>query len=96
MPDCAKCAGFLARRTFPTPAEYLDFVHILIDVVKRADFQLIRADCPLEEVLKTRTAEDSFVHEFRCAACGSLFQLYANTYNGRNWWGRKQWPQMPY
>jgi hypothetical protein len=93
MPHCAKCADFLSRRTFPMPDDYLAFVGTLIEAVKRGDFQLIKADCPLEEVLKTPTPEDSIVHEFRCAGCGAL---YANTYNGRNWLGRKQWPQMPY
>lgn len=93
---CAECSDFLARRTFPMPADYLVFVETLIEAVKRGDFQLMKADCPLEEVLKTPTAEDSLVHEFRCAGCGALFQLYANTYNGRNWWYHKQWPQMPY
>lgn len=77
------------------PDDYLAFVRTVIDAVKRGDFQLIKADCPLEPVLKTPTPEDSLVHEFRHAGCGALFQLYANTYNGRNWWTRKHWPEMP-
>jgi hypothetical protein len=93
---CAKCTDFLARRTSPTPAESLDFVQILIEVVKRGEMELIKADCPLEHVLNTPTAEDTIVHEFRCAGCGALFELYANTWNGRNWWIRKQWPQTLY
>jgi hypothetical protein len=96
MPDCAKCADLLARRSFPMPDDYLAFVATLIGAVKRGDLRLIKADCPLEGVLKTPTPEDSLVHEFRCGGCGSLFQLYVNTYNGRNWWGRKQWPETPY
>lgn len=96
MSQCAKCADFLARRTFPMPDDYLAFVGTLIDAVKRGDLQLTKADCPLEQVLKTPIPDDSLVHEFRCVGCGSLFQLYANTYNGRNWWCRKQWPQTPY
>jgi hypothetical protein len=95
MPECARCADFLVRRTFPMPEDYLAFVDTLIEAVKRGDFVMTKADCPLEEVLKVPRLDDSLVHEFRCAGCGTLFQLYANTYNGRNWWCRKQWPEMP-
>jgi hypothetical protein len=58
--------------------------------------QLIKADCPLEDMFKTPMPGDTIVHEFRCAGCGALFELYANTWNGRNCWVRKQWPQTPY
>ncbi|HUA16211.1 MAG TPA: hypothetical protein VMG31_13015 [Verrucomicrobiae bacterium] len=96
MSDCVKCAAYVARRTFPMPEDYLAFVDTLIESVKRGDLQMIKADCPLENVLKTPTPEDSLVHEFRCTGCGTRFQLYANTYNGRNWWRRQQWPEMQY
>jgi hypothetical protein len=57
------------------PDDYLAFVGTLIDAVKRGDFQLIKADCPLEEVLKTATAEDAWCKNFaawvavRCSNC---------------------------
>lgn len=96
MPHSAKCADLLARRAFEMPGDDLAFVGTLSDAVKPGDLHLIRADCPLEEVLKTPTPENSRVHKFRCAERGCLFPLYVNTYNGRNWWGRKQWPETPY
>jgi hypothetical protein len=54
MPSCAECADFSTRRSFPTPAEYLDFVRQRIDFVNRRDFLLIQAACRLEDVLKLR------------------------------------------
>jgi hypothetical protein len=96
MPHRANCADFLAPGGFPLPADYLAFVGTLMGAVKRGDFHLIKADCPVQEVPKTPTPEDCLVHEFRCAGCGLLFQLYVNTGNGRNWWGHRQWPETPY
>jgi hypothetical protein len=75
MSQCAKCADFLERRTFPMPDDYLAFVGTLIDAVKRGDLQLIKADCPLEQVLKNSNAGGE--PRARVALCGMRFLVSA-------------------
>jgi hypothetical protein len=91
---CAQCADFSNSRSFKAPEGYLDFVRKLIEAVKNRSFVLIHADCPLEEMFNTPMPGDSIVHQFRCAACGRTYELYVNTWNGRNWWKSKQWPEQ--
>jgi hypothetical protein len=94
MDKCSKCDGFTARRTFADPPEYRDFVRQLIAIVNQGKFSLLRADCPLQEMLKDPWARgDVVVHDLQCAGCGREFQLCVNVWNGRDWWQPEPWPE---
>ena len=86
MESCPKCGGFSQRLRIPTPYEYRDIGRQLIEAVRQGVFLLIRADCPLEEILEPSLPGDVVSHEFECFACGRRFTLDADTYHGNvNW-----------
>ena len=81
------CAEFNERLTFSSPEKYRDFVRQLIDAVNQKKLLLRRADFPLEEMLTDSwPGGDNISHGLECARCGRRFELYVNTWNGRNWW----------
>jgi len=86
MNSCPKCSGFSQRLNIHTPSEYQDIVRQLIEIVGQGTFSLIRADCPLEEILEPIWPGDSLVHEFQCFMCDRKFTLSADTYHGHASW----------
>ena len=93
MALCPNCEGLTERRVFDAPEDYRAFVGELIALVKQEKLRVVHADCPLESMLTPPwpNHEDTFVHELQCAACFRIFQLYVNTWNGRNWWEPARW-----
>jgi hypothetical protein len=86
MESCPKCSEFSQRLKIHTPNEYQDIARQLIEVVRQGTFLLVRADCPLEEILEPSLPGDFVAHEFECFACGRKFRLAADTYHGNvNW-----------
>jgi len=85
-PMCPKCEGFAERMNPVSRREYLDIVRQLIQIVSEETFLLVRADCPLEEMLETPMPRDCVHHDFQCTTCGRAFQLFADTYHGRAGW----------
>ncbi len=86
MAGCTKCAGFSERINFSTPGEYKDVVRQLIEIVDQGIFVLIEASCPLRDVFQPVWPDDVLAHGFRCAACGRMFDLRADTYHGGASW----------
>ena len=83
---CFKCDGFGERQNFPTRREYLSVAKQLIQVLNDGTFNLVRADCPLEEMFETPMPGDVVSHEFACSACGRQFVLSADTHHGHGSW----------
>ena len=54
MVCCPKCNGFCQRLNGHTPREYQEIVRQLIETVKQGVFLLVRASCPLEDILGRR------------------------------------------
>ena len=87
MAKCPECDGFVEKRTFRSPADYKDFVRKLIQAVHEGKLLLVRADCPLEDMLNPEwPMGDVASHDLQCAGCRVLFELCVNVWNGRNWW----------
>ena len=68
------------------PIEYRDFVRKLIEVVNEGMLRLVKADCPLEELVEGNWPGDVLGHDFQCTMCGRRFALHANTYHGHVEW----------
>jgi hypothetical protein len=86
MNACVKCFEFSERLAFKTPNDYQNFVRRLITAVDEGRLHVVRADAALEEMLAPTWPGDSITHVVQCKGCGRLFELYVNTWNGRNWW----------
>ncbi|MGO8719981.1 MAG: hypothetical protein ACLQMO_12295 [Acidobacteriaceae bacterium] len=88
MTSCAKCDGLAERRTFAAPEDYQNFVRLLIESMDQGKLVLMRADCPLDDMLQSPWPEndDVITHDLRCTGCGRVFQLGVNVRTGRNWW----------
>ena len=86
MASCPKCDRFAERFNIREPREYRDIARQLIELVNQGTFLIVRASCPLEDVLKGRWPGDIVFHDLKCFACGRLFHLHADTYHGNaNW-----------
>jgi hypothetical protein len=95
---CLECDSFAERRTFETPADYVAFVWRLVTETNNGKMVLVYGDCALEELKDAPPwpIGDGILHEFQCTACGQLFQLSVNVWNGRNWWepqSSQQWAE---
>ena len=86
MNNCAKCFGFTEPRNFGSSDEYLAIVRQLVEVVREGRLTVVTATYPLEDVFNAPIVGDCFFHHFQCTTCGRVFQLFADTYQGRaNW-----------
>ena len=93
MVACTKCNGFSQRINIQTPSEYRDIARQLIEIVEQGAFLLVRADCPLQEILEPTLPGDFVVHEFECFVCGRKFSLSADTYHGNVHWTPGETPE---
>lgn len=93
MTACATCDGWMERRVFDAPEDYRAFVRLLIENIHQGKLVMMRADCPLENMLGPSWPgnEDTFTHDLRYARCNRVFHLYVNVWNGRNWWEPVRW-----
>jgi hypothetical protein len=83
---CAKCEGFSECINFEGPGEYRDIARQLIKLVDQETFVLVKADCPLADLFNAQRPGDVLEHDFRCAACGRMYKLSADTYHGSASW----------
>jgi hypothetical protein len=83
---CPICESLGERITLRHPDEYRGLARKLIEVVNQGILRLVKASCPLEELLGGTFPGDSLHHDFRCAMCGHRFALHADTYHGRVEW----------
>ena len=83
---CPKCDGFAERFRLYDKDEYLSIVRQLVQVVAEGTLELVRSDCPLEDMLQAPMPGDTIRHEFRCTRCGTTFQLWRDTYHGAARW----------
>jgi hypothetical protein len=84
--SCRQCEGFSERRNFNHPHEYRDIARRLMEVVEQGTFVMVRASCPLRELLGPVWPGDMLEHVFECIACGSKYRLSADTWHGSvNW-----------
>ena len=86
MAECSKCQGFAERVNMTTPGEYQTIVRQMIEIVGDGTFLVVHSDYTLEEVAQEVWPGDIICHDFRCAACGRGFQLFADTYHGHAHW----------
>ncbi|MGC1869648.1 MAG: hypothetical protein WA700_01710 [Acidobacteriaceae bacterium] len=93
MTVCETCDELMDRRTFDAPEDYRTFIRLLIEKIREGKLVLMRGDCALEDMLGTSWPgnADSFSHDLRCTGCNRVFHLYANVWNGRNWWEPVRW-----
>jgi hypothetical protein len=92
MNACPKCSGFSQRINIHTTREYRGIARQLIEIVEQGTFLLVRADCPLQEILEPTLPGDIVHHEFECFACGRRFSLSADTYHGDVTWAPGEFP----
>jgi hypothetical protein len=85
--SCKRCEGFSERRNFSHPRDYRDIVRQLMDVIEQGTFVLVKASCPLYELLGPVWPGDILEHVFECTACGSKYRLMADTWHGSVNWG---------
>ncbi len=83
---CPGCEAFSHRIIIKQPDEYRDLARKLIEWVNQGALKLLKADCPLGELLGSKFPGDILRHDFRCAMCGRKFALHADTYHGRVEW----------
>ena len=85
---CPGCESFCKRLTFEDPNDYVAFIRLLVEEVKQARFTVTYTNCPLEDLVSAPPwpTADVITHDLQCAACRQPFHLYANVWNGRNWW----------
>ena len=90
---CPNCEAFAERLSFQTPEEYIAFARGILEGTGNGRFVLVYGDCTLEALTDAPPwpTGDGILHEIQCCQCGQFFQLYVNTWNGRNWWE----PQSP-
>jgi hypothetical protein len=86
MNICPQCGGFSQKLNILTAREYRDIARQLIEIVGEGTFLLVRADCPLQEIVEGTWPGDMLEHEFECFACGRRFALSADTYHGNVSW----------
>ena len=86
MALCRKCDGFSERFNIPNLREYQNIVRKLIDTVNQGNLLLVRASCPLLDMLQTDIPGDVVSHDFQCGACARMFHLTADTYHGHASW----------
>jgi hypothetical protein len=67
------CDGFAQRRNFDSLRDYCAIVRQLIELVARGRFMLVKASCPLEDMLGTPLPGDVIFHDFQCVDCRRCF-----------------------
>jgi hypothetical protein len=83
---CKQCEGFSKQRNFNHPHEYRDLARQLMEIVEQGTFVMVKASCPLRELLGPVWPGDVLIHVFECTACRSKYQLFADTWHGSvNW-----------
>lgn len=93
MSACPKCSGFSQRLNIHALGEYRDIARQLVEIVEQGNFLLVRADCPLQDILGPTLPGDFVVHEFECFACGRRFTLAADTWHGSVSWTPGELPK---
>jgi hypothetical protein len=73
MDDCPSCVGLSKPIKSTNPDQYRELVRQLIEMVNRNLLLLVRADCPLEDILGPVWPGDSLSHDLQCTACGRGF-----------------------
>ena len=86
MDQCAKCEGLYERFNIASPEEYKDVTRQLIGMVRRGSLAIVKASCPLEDILNPQWPDDIITHDFKCTACGRSFHLSADTYHDNASW----------
>ena len=86
MTGCLLCEAFSERLDFENPDEYRTKVRQLMEVLDQGVLQMVTADCPLQDLFSAVWPADCLEHKLRCAGCGRMFQLFADTYHGRAHW----------
>jgi hypothetical protein len=83
---CPGCESLGKRIVIRLPDEYRNLARKLIEVVSQGALKVVKASCPLEDLLAPTFPGDILIHDFRCALCGQTFALFADTYHGRVEW----------
>ena len=90
IPICKECNEFPLKYKIKRPNEYYKIIEQVGEKINRGKFILIKGTCSLDEIKRDKPFPDDIIqHKFKCISCGSIFELFVDSYHGGGYWNKK-------
>ncbi len=82
---CNNCKDVILRDNFYSLQDYMNCLNYIKDLIDNNNFKIVEQTCDLLKVKNedNKWIADIIFHKIECKECGSLFEVWCDTYHGK-------------